>query len=137
MTHYEKINWMALWCTRHGVALQLVGECGFGRECVGITTQGSFPDYEWYDEAPGGNFERIDENGEVWTPEDAYHKSPCVAVLGRGEGAEGQLYDWLVWFDKNGFVVETVMRPVKHMVQALLGQHLHSRMVRKPVAGQP
>jgi len=129
MTHEDKIEWMSVWAAKHGVKLELEGECGFGRECVGITTEGHFPDYEWDDE----DYERIDENGEVWTPEDAYHKHPCVAVLGRGEDAEAQLYDWLKWFDGNNFTVETgdqTMDPALGAIGFMMGKHRYARMVK-------
>ena len=138
MTHQEKLDWMAIWCANHGVALELKGECGIGRECVGIVTQGKFPDYEWYDE--NGDWSRIDKNGNVWTPENVYYKHPCVAVLGRGEVAEAELYDWLKWFDENGFVVEYGMvSPGKRLsiVEVMLGKHIFVRMVKKERALQP
>lgn len=127
----KQFTWMSRWCAKNGLALQLEGECGFGRECVGVTSDGSFPDYEWY----GDNYERIDPNGEVWLPEDAYHKHPCVAVLGRGQKAEQQLYQWLRWFDDNGFVVES--GPARGLAKMgiaalLMGSQMHHRMVKVP-----
>lgn len=130
MTHEQKIEWMAVWAAKNGVQLVLEGECGFGRECVGILVDGSYPDYEWEDE----DWERIDGNGDVWTPEGAYHKHPCVAVLGRGENAEAQLYDWIKWFDDNGFKVETGNQPVAPglgMLAIALGKHRYARMVKQ------
>lgn len=130
MEHQDKINWMAQYAAKHGVALTLQGECGFGRECVGILVGDSYPDYEWTDEE---TWDRIDNNGDVWTPDDAYHKHPCVAVLGRGEKAESQLYEWLKWFDDNGFVIERGSvkraRPFD-AIELLMGKHLYCRMVR-------
>lgn len=131
MTHQEKIQWMALWAAKHGVALQLEGECGFGRLCVGITDSGGYPEYEWYDK----DYNRADENGDVWVPEDAYHKHPCVAVLGRGEVAESQLYDWLKWFDENNFKIKVESVPLPDdkqlaMLYAMMGKHIAVRMVR-------
>lgn len=134
MTHEEKIQWMALWAVRNNCALTLQGECGFGRECVGILVNDSYPEYEWHDDE---TYERVDQNGDVWVPPNAYHKCPCVAVLGRGESAEAELYDWLKWFDDNGFVIETgsqKMDPRLGMIGALLGKHRYQRMVRKPAA---
>ena len=130
MTHQNKIQWMALWAAQNGLQLVLEGECGFGRECVGILVDGHYPDYHWHDE---NTYERVDENGDVWTPPDAYHKHECVAVLGLGEAAESQLYDWLKWFDDNGFKLETGSQPVNPEIGAiafLLGQHRYARMVR-------
>ncbi len=130
MNHSEKISWMALWAVKNHVVLELEGECGFGRECVGVLYDGCYPSYEWYDE----DYERVDKNGEVWTPVDAYHKSPCVAVLGRGEEAESQLYEWLKWFDGSGFKVKTAMieNPCDlSKVELLLGRATEKRMVKK------
>lgn len=130
MTHEEKIAWMAQYAVRHNVQLTLQGECGFGRECVGILMNGSYPDYEWDDPE---TYERLDQNGDVWAPADAYHKHPCVAVLGRGEAAESQLYDWLRWFDEHGFKYESgalEMDPRLGMIGIALGKHRYARIVR-------
>ncbi len=133
MTHEEKIQWMAVWAAKNGLQLQLAGECGFGRECVGVLAEHQYPDYEWHNEA---DWTRADPNGEVWTPKDAYHKHPCVAVLGRGEDAEAQLYDWLRWFDDNGFVVDTGDNPKEEweglgVIGLMMGKHRYARMVKK------
>lgn len=122
----ERIQWMAVWCAKNGLKLELEGECGFGRECVGVSTGDCYPDYQWYDES----YKRIDTNGDVWTPPNAYHKHPCVAVLGRGEGAEKQLYEWLRWFDANGFKLETGSKQTSDVIKILLGQHRYARMVK-------
>jgi len=134
MTHQDKINWMIQWAHDHKVRLELKGECGFGRECVGIVADiVGYPDYEWDD----NNYNRIDKNGDVWTPPDAYHKHPCVAVLGRGKKAEEQLYEWLKWFDANGFSVEFGDNPPEKwkgsgFMGVLLGKHRFARMVKEP-----
>jgi len=128
MTHKEKIAWMANWVVKHKAMLVLEGECGFGRECVGILIDGKYPDYEWYED-----WDRMDNNGEVWMPKDAYHKHPCVAVLGRGEEAESQLYDWLKWFDDNGFVIEAgwvELSPSIDFLDVMLGRDRYCRMVK-------
>ncbi len=133
ITHQEKIQWMAMWAAKNGLALQLESECGFGRECVGVSAGSSFPDYEWYD----NNYDRIDNNGDVWTPPNAYHKHPCVAVLGRGEEAEAELYAWLKWFDKNGFELEQGIQPVDPslgIIGIILGKHRYARMVKKAMS---
>lgn len=130
MTREEKMQWMAVWAAKSGLQLELKGECGFGRECVGVIVGDNFPDYEWHNAA----YERVDGNGDVWTPNDAYHKHPCVAVLGRGEEAESQLYEWLKWFDENGFKLETGLCPVDPAMAdlaILMGKHRYARMVRK------
>ena len=124
---------MARWTIKHKVALALNGEVGFGRPCVGILVEGKFPDYHWYDEK---TYEDIDPNGDVWTPEDAYHKHTCVAVLGTGEEAERQLYEWLRWFDDNDFVLkvgDVDLGPDRgaNLIKCLMGQHRYARMVRR------
>lgn len=128
--HQQRITWMALWCAENACALVLEGECGFGRECVGVSYEGIYPDYEWHDE---NTFERLDKNGEVWTPPPAYHKHPCVTVLGRGESAETYLYQWLRWFDDNGFklTVEDNLDPIGDFISNfMLGKHKLVRMVK-------
>jgi hypothetical protein len=127
MTHEEKLDWMAKYAARWGVDLVLEGEVGFGRECVGILAGHSYPDYHWYDT----NYDPADTNGTVWTPKDAYHKHDCVAVLGRGEEAESQLYGWLKWFDDNGFVIERgQLDRDPGNIAALMGDWSYARMVR-------
>lgn len=129
MKHEKKIEWMAVWAAKNKMKLELEGEVGFGRPCVGVVSDSSYPDYMWYDE----EFERVDNNGDVWCPENAYHKHPCVAVLGRGKEAEEQLYEWLKWFDENGFRLETgplKMNPDLGAIGILLGHNRYSRMVR-------
>lgn len=133
-THQQKLDWMSKWCAKNQIALDLEGNCGFGRECVGIIKDGKYPDYEWYCDQ---SYNRLDENGDVWTPDDAYHKHECVAVLGRGEKAESQLYEWLRWFEDNGFVAESGAQPVDPSLGALaymLGKHIYVRMVRRKEA---
>ena len=130
MEHGQKISWMKEWAHNNKLRLELQGECGFGRECVGVIGSDCYPEYHWYSEE---DYDREDENGEVWRPEDAYHKHECVAVLGRGENAEAQLYDWLKWFEENGFVAEEGFvkrdKPMSQ-VEILLGMHKYCRMVR-------
>src|SRR5574343_1862446 len=123
---------MAVWAPKNGLRLNLKGECGFGRECVGVEIDGHYPDYEWHDESKG--YERLDNNGDVWTPADAYHKHPCVAVLGRGENAEAQLYEWLKWFADNGFHLETGSLPIDKSIPIeltlIMCKHKYARMVK-------
>lgn len=128
MTREEKTNWMIMWAHKNQCVLTLEGECGFGRECVGILADGKYPDYEWHDK----EWNRADKNGDVWTPEDAYHKHPCVAVLGRGERAEEQLYQWLKWFDENNFKLEVFDKDLSGMSQIdiIFGGITDVRMVK-------
>lgn len=91
MKHADKIQYMKDWCSRHGSTLNLYGctltldgECGFGRECVGVLVGEIYPDYEVWD-YESDEIKRLDNNGDVWRPKNAYHKHPCVAVLGHGK----------------------------------------------------
>ena len=131
LTHEQKIEWMAVWCAKNNLRLVLDGNVGFGRECVGISAEQNYPEYEWYDE----DYNIISDNGDVWAPEDAYHKHPCVAVLGLGEKAEAQLYDWLQWFDQNGFKMELGDNPIEDLqslgvLGLLMNKHRYVRMVK-------
>jgi hypothetical protein len=50
-----------------------------------------------------------------------------------GEAAEAELFDWLQWFDANGFKPEkgaAKMDPTLGMIGVLLGKHSYQRMVR-------
>lgn len=125
----EKIDWMKKWCKEQGLTLQLEGECGFGRECVGvISPKGDcYPDYLWYDD----DYNEISGNYPVWTPERAYHKHECVAVLGRDEESISQLYEWLKWFDKNGFEYKSGEQKCDNPIELLLGRDHWHRMVKK------
>ncbi len=134
MKHQDKVKWMTAWAETHEVTLDLQGKCGFGRECVGILAKFDehwcFPDFAWFDD----NYKRLDDNGDVWVPEDAYHKHECLAVLGHGEKSESQLYDWLKWFDDNNFVLEVGQikrdKPFTE-IECLLGKHFYARMVKQ------
>ena len=130
MNHQKKIEWMAAWAAKNGAAITLEGIGWFGCECVGLLVGDHFPRYKWYDDL---TCERLDTNGEVWLPHDAYIGCECVAVLGQGEEAEVQLYDWLRWFDKQGFKIEEGAieqgRPLNPS-EILLGKNRYSRMMR-------
>lgn len=130
MEHKEKIDWLKEYAFKNKGILHLDGSVGFGRDCVGISFNDSYPDYWWFDE----QYERIDSNGEVWIPEGAYHKHDCVCVLGHGEESEARLYEWYRWFEDHGFVIETGLREnVKDMslFEIAMGQHMYSRIVKK------
>lgn len=61
MTHEEKVQWMAVYAAKNNMQLTLNGECGFGRECVGVLVNGHYPEYKWYDD----DGMRLDNNGSV------------------------------------------------------------------------
>ena len=92
----SKIKWMKKWCELNGVELALEGTVGFGRKCVGISAHGQYPDYD---------------SDELWSPERAYHKHDCVAVLGWDDGSVDQLYQWLKYFNENNYCVSITDNP--------------------------
>ena len=106
MTTDEKVQWMEGWCKREGLKLSLDTVIGLGQKCVGVYTGKFFPEYMWYeieeDEYGKETEKRVDPNGDVWVPKDAF-SMPGVAVLGTGQKAIDQLFEWLQYFDKNGF----------------------------------
>lgn len=125
----NKIKWMTEWAEKNKCYIDLEGSCGFGRDCTGILYGGTYPDYYWYDDDYN---ERIDNNGEVWVPRDAYYKHCCVAVLGHGDESINQLYDWLKWFDNNGFrvKVEHLDKSKLSAIELMMNKHILVRMVR-------
>lgn len=127
MNLQDKITWMETWCKEQGLILTLEGECGFGRECVGVLSSGCYPDYAWYDK----DYNQIDNNGEVWCPEGAYHKHPCVAVLGRSEASIEQLYEWLKWFSDNNFKYVCEIVVCNDPLELMLGRDKAHRMVKQ------
>lgn len=79
---------------KHKVIFDDEGECGFGRECVGLTSGNN-----WIDFNPFGEEDYIAEFYDARLnkikPHDAYHKHDCIAVLGRGDEAITQLSEWV------------------------------------------
>lgn len=122
----EMVSWIENWCTAEGLKLVLDGLCGFGRECVGVTSLNgeTYPDYKWYDK----NYDRIDNNGDVWCPPNAYHKHPCVAVLGNDDMAIKELYEWCKWFYENGFHYKKVSVECNDKILLFLGRDNHHQM---------
>jgi hypothetical protein len=131
MTKEQKIEWMKEWAEKENLVLTLEGECGICRPCVGVLDKemGHYPDYIWYDE----DYEnRIDDNGDVWIPELAYHKHPCVAVLEQDDESIDQLYDWLKWFSKNNFHYVKRERPeCNSEIEILMGENWVYRMEKR------
>ena len=105
VTAKEQYNFMVDFAERNNCTISLNGSCGLGRDCVGLLTKdNTYPDYQWYDD----DYDDISDNDDIFIPDDAYHKHPCVAVLGHGVKAEKQLYEWLKWFDDNNYSVQCI-----------------------------
>jgi hypothetical protein len=91
----------------HKLIFEEQGECGFGRECVGLTNGSNYVDYNPtyepdYDYIEGFYDERFNDI----TPTNAYHKHSCIAVLGRGDDSIRQLSDWVDKLNEIGVKVE-------------------------------
>lgn len=130
MDMQEKIAFMQEWAESQGARLELEGECGFFRECVGILVgegaAAQYPmwsdDYAYLEEAEPSSWQTpgAEPPGSV---KDYYHKASVLCVLGRGDDAINQLYDWVQSLSDNGVVI----RPdgIKDGVLALLGQETY------------
>ena len=127
MNRGEKIVWMSDWCEKHDCSLSLQGECGFGRKCVGVIKHDVYPEYQYDLNEETYEYEH---GNDVWIPEDAYHKHPCVAVLGRGEKAEDQLFQWLKWFEENNYKIQSIDQNETDPIKILLGDAYCVRMVK-------
>lgn len=83
------------------------GECGFGRECVGLTNG---KNWIAYNPTTSMTFEYIKKyyNDKLFEiiPKDAYHKDDCMVVLGRGHGAIIQLSEWIDKLKELGAIIE-------------------------------
>lgn len=86
---------------KHGIFLEVEGEVGFGRECVGFTSGNSYIDYNPYDKRTYEPIKRFyNEKHYEISPENAYHKHDCLCVLGRGESALKELAQWVEDLEK-------------------------------------
>jgi hypothetical protein len=104
VTRADQIVYITEWAARYRCSLQLNGQVGFGRDCVGVLNDGTYidsGDVKW----GGDRFA-----GDWWEPEDAYHKHDCLAVLGHDDDALAQLYAWVKWLDGHGYGVGIVYR---------------------------
>lgn len=114
----EMTTYLRNWAADNKGYFEPEGEIGFGRECVGIVCGNNYPAYAWETDEPDPRFpdnvnlrkwERTEEAAPPSRVVDAYHKSECLAVLGRGRSAIWQLYIWVRALEENGVgvVVET------------------------------
>lgn len=108
------------------------GECGFGRECVGLTDGNNWVNYnpthaETYEDIEGFYDERLFEIA----PKDAYHKHYCLAVLGRGENAIRQLSEWVDKLNELGVVVEEYETGATGIQAMISGTHNYAVRIPK------
>jgi hypothetical protein len=91
-----------LWAAEQGCTVELNGEVGFGRSCVGVLWRTSYVD------TPGSGFNAhgpcfgSDSIGGPPNGVDAYHKHDCLCVLGTDERAIDGLLTWVEKIRANG-----------------------------------
>jgi hypothetical protein len=125
-----QIVYITEWAARYQCSLQLNGQVGFGRDCVGVLKGGTYIDTQDIKNETACNHEY--GPGSWWEPEDSYHKHDCLAVLGHDEGALEQLYRWVKWLDDHGYGVKEVYRePTSNIDLAFHGISL-PKLVRVP-----
>jgi hypothetical protein len=103
-----QIVYLTEWAARYRCSLQLNGQVGFGRDCVGILKDSHYIDTQ--DAKNATAYNHNSEPGSWWEPEDSYHKHDSLAVLGHGQDSLEQLYRWVKWLDEHGWGVENVYR---------------------------
>jgi hypothetical protein len=132
VTRESQIVYLTEWAARYRCSLQLGGEVGFGRPCVGILRDSTYIDTEDAKNATAYNHES--EPGSWWEPEDSYHKHDCLAVLDHGdpEAALGQLYAWVKWLDEHGWGVEVVYREPSSNIDLALHGISTPKLVKLP-----
>ncbi len=81
---------------QHKIIFDDEGDCGFGRECVGLRDGSGWIDFNPWNRETFKPIEKYsDDRFHAIAPKDAYHKHDCIAVLGRGEDVIRQLSDWV------------------------------------------
>ncbi len=93
-----QIRDVRLWAAEQGCILNLDGEVGFGRPCVGITHTNGYVDYDGWPEGT----DRPDDRATPPDGVDAYHKHDCLAVLGTDEAAVEGLLAWVAKIRSHG-----------------------------------
>ena len=81
---------------QHKIIFDDEGDCGFGRECIGLRSDHTWIAFNPYDSETYKPIEEYsDDRFHAIAPKDAYHKHDCIAVLGRGDKVIIQLSDWV------------------------------------------
>ena len=124
----SQINYLKRWAGDNKCYLELEGEVGFGRECVGIIHGSEYPMYTGGYLVEGDRW-RTEEAYPPSSVTDAYHKADCLCVLGRGADAIRQLYDWVKNLEANGVVVTVVPRSSDSVADLLFHGTSEARLV--------
>lgn len=103
------------------------GECGFGRECVGLTNGTNYVDYNPMCYSNDDYVKEFyDERLYDIAPEKAYHKHDCLAVLGRDEDSIRQLSDWIDKLNELGATVERYQTGATGLQSFISGYENHA-----------
>lgn len=118
---------------KHKIVFEQEGECGFGRECVGLMHGDNYVDYNPTDDKTYECLpEFLDERLYDIAPKDAYHKHNCLAVLGRGEEAIKQLSEWVDKLKELGVTVEAYKKTNTDLLNVMIhGTHGYAVKVNK------
>ncbi len=109
-TIFEYRNNIQKFANKHKILFEDEGECGFGRECVGLLKGGNYIAFNPNSQAENTRGEAIDEfyDDRFYDiqPSLAYHKYDCLAVLGRGDESIIQLSNWVDELNKLNATIE-------------------------------
>jgi hypothetical protein len=137
----EMRAWLHKWGDENRCFFQAHGECGFGRPCVGMIATGHYIDYGGYTSFdPPTQIEGYDSvRNKVCqsSPEDAYHKDDCLAVLVHGDDydeATRQLYEWVKGIDAAGLTVEIQDRQSSGYMDVLIHGPRQPRLIERAEA---
>jgi len=119
----DETRYLAAWAERYGALLQTEGEVGFGRSCVGITKDGTYPGYREYEHVEFALLHECPEAAPPAEVKDAYHKHDCLAVLGRGPDIIHQLYAWVRHLEAQGIGIAVLPRRPANDIDALINGH--------------
>jgi len=111
---------------KHGLTYTLEGECGFGRECVGILKGDNYIDYNPTDRDCEYITGLYNEKLYDIVPPKAYHKHNCLAVLGRDEESIKQLSEWVDELEKLNCKITQFVTGYTGIEALLSGTHGHA-----------
>ncbi len=115
------IEYLQDFANRHKIVFNDEGECGFGRECVGLSHGDGWIDHNPHNHTTYKPIEDVAcPEAQEFSPEGAYHKHDCLAILGRGDGAIKQLADWMRALEASGTVDIVDFEPGATGIQALI-----------------
>lgn len=127
MTKDKMILKLSKFAEEHGIVLQMKGECGFGRPCVGFLKHDNYVDYCPTEHPNYSRIAKFYDDRLLQVPEDAYHKHDCMAVLVHDDNYdEGlkQLCEWVDTYEDLGVELveyKTGARGIQAMISGVTG----------------